>query len=216
MSHPRVSAASNAVVRKGITQSYTVLTQSRNTHSIVIAQTCVQLRNTSVRMYIAVTTALGEFARREIKAQGLSVKDFASKSGLGLSHTYQILRGDRSKRTSAETVEAVARGLGLTPAELAVAMSHGAPDEDPQRAVVSALVRQVRREDLTTVERILRAFHVPATTPVAKTSQSGGAKGAARITKPVSNSGEHGSDNTQTHWCAPVLRPLALAALVHG
>jgi transcriptional regulator with XRE-family HTH domain len=98
---------------------------------------------------------LDRFAQQQLDAQGLTVKEFARRSGLGLSHAYQILRGERT-RPSAETFDAVARGLNMTPAEMAVAMGKGTESDDPEEVEWLALVRQLAPEKKPAARDYLR------------------------------------------------------------
>lgn len=108
-------------------------------------------------------TSLDQFVQQQLEAQGLTVKEFARRSGLGISHAYQVLRGERSKRPSAETFDAVARGLNMTPAEMAVAMGKGALEASPDETEWLALYRQLPTEHRPTVKQIVRNLAVQPT-----------------------------------------------------
>ena|SRR5580765_6071627 len=110
------------------------------------------------------TLSLGQFARQQIDAQGLSVKEFAARSGLGLSHAYQILDGKRP-RASSQTFEAVARGLSMTPAEMLVAMGKGTGSLDADETEMLALFRQVPLAQRLTLKQIVRSLGEMARIP---------------------------------------------------
>jgi transcriptional regulator with XRE-family HTH domain len=112
----------------------------------------------------AVSIDLSAFARRQLAAQGLSVKEFARRADLGLSHAYQLIRGERP-RPSAETFDAIARGLNMTPAEMAVAMGKGVVDLAPDEVEMLAIYRQVPPEEKPIIKRQLRGLAIPPTTP---------------------------------------------------
>ena len=144
--------------------------------------------------------ALAQFAQQQIDAQGLTVKEFARRSGLGVSHAYQILRGQRPN-ASAETVEAVARGLSMTPAEMLTAMGKGAGGLAPDEAEVLAIFRQVPQERRDVVRDLLRAMGVK---PAARlTGANRRDDVAAKTTRQLeteqpakrSSRGKHGSDD---------------------
>ena len=62
----------------------------------------------------------GEFLDRQLTLRGLTPAQFARRADLGLSHVYQILRGDRSDPRGT-TLQKVAAALDLSPAQLALA-----------------------------------------------------------------------------------------------
>jgi transcriptional regulator with XRE-family HTH domain len=104
-------------------------------------------------------TNLSRFLRQQLDLQQLTEREFAARSGLGLSHVYQILRGER-KHTRGDTLDKVAIGLHMTPAEMANAMGRGSllDDLDPE---IAALVRQVQIEDQPTLKSMLRGLVSP-------------------------------------------------------
>ena len=86
----------------------------------------------------------------------LTGAEFATRSGIGKSHAYQILKGERPQATL-ETLRAVARGLGITPSELLAGMGEGAEDE-PEVAEMTALFRHLPKPERKTARQILNAL----------------------------------------------------------
>lgn len=109
--------------------------------------------------------SLSHFLRQQLAAQQLSEKEFALRSGVGLSHIYQMLRGER-KYVRGETLDRIAAGLGLTPSAMAVLMGKGAPDEDPDEAETLALYRMLPAEQKPMVKTIIRSLTTRADEPV--------------------------------------------------
>jgi transcriptional regulator with XRE-family HTH domain len=117
-----------------------------------------------------VPLTISQFVQQQLDSQQLTVKEFATRSGLGLSHTYQLLRGERKRGVTGETMDAIARGLKMTPAEMAVLMGRGAvavPDEIERIAIV----RQISPEDWPAAKRMLLGLAAINTTsdPTANT-----------------------------------------------
>jgi transcriptional regulator with XRE-family HTH domain len=110
-----------------------------------------------------------------LEAQGLSVREFSQRSGLGISHIYQILRGQRARRLSADTLDAFARGLGLTPAEMAAGMGRGT-SPSPEDIEWIALGRRVPADKVSAAKDMLRGLAVQPTQQRAKTRTDGPAK----------------------------------------
>ena len=104
-------------------------------------------------------SALGSYLEDELHRRDLSPEDFGRRSGLGTSHVYQIIRGQKTN-VRQSTIDRIAEGLGMTPAELMVAIGKGAADDSPKRASLHALLRLVPDEDLSTIERVVRPFVV--------------------------------------------------------
>ena len=101
--------------------------------------------------------ALQQFLKAELPRRGWSMEYFARHAHLSLSTTYLIVR-DGKDNVRRETFEHIAAALGMTPAELMVAIGKGAEDDNPRRAVLHALLRQVADEDLPVFERLTRPF----------------------------------------------------------
>jgi len=69
----------------------------------------------------------GAFLDRRLEQLGLTPAQFAERANLGLSHVYQILRGDRSDPRGT-TVHKVAAALGLSETQLPLAGRASLPD----------------------------------------------------------------------------------------
>lgn len=99
---------------------------------------------------------ISQFVNQQIASQHLTVKEFAARSGLGLSHAYQLLRGERKRGVTSETMDAIARGLRMTPAEMAVLMGRGDDSANvPDELERIAIVRQISPEDWPAAKRML-------------------------------------------------------------
>jgi transcriptional regulator with XRE-family HTH domain len=107
-------------------------------------------------MYVV---SLAEFTRRQMTLLGIDAKTLSKRSGLGLSHIYQIIKGERP-RPSAGTLDAIARGFGMTPAEMAIAMGRATPEDDPEESELVALFRLVPTSQRQTVKQILRGLAI--------------------------------------------------------
>lgn len=101
-------------------------------------------------------TNLGQFLRTQLDLQQLPEKEFSKRADMGLSHVYQILRGER-KHARADTLDKIAYALNMTPAEMAAAMGRGNShvDLDPELA---ALLRQLPAEHRPTLKSMLRGL----------------------------------------------------------
>ena len=152
--------------------------------------------------------SLAQFAQQQRLAQGLTVKEFARKAGLGISHAYQILGGERP-RPSAETFDAVARGLSMTPAEMAVAMGRAAAGQDPDELETIAIYRQIDAEKRSAAKDMLRGLAVqpirpPRTSKRQQPSDNRLRRPAAEIEHDHPHGGEIDSDDGLATYYAPV------------
>lgn len=115
-------------------------------------------------------TSLSQFIRQQLLAQQLSERDYALRSGVGLSHIYQILRGER-KHVRSDTLDKLAIGLNMTPAEMAVAMGRSAAtDVDPDEAEALALFRQVPPDMKDAAKGMLRGLAAETVQPTLRQS----------------------------------------------
>lgn len=101
-----------------------------------------------------------QFMRQQFDAQDISIKTFSARSGLGLSHAYQLLRGER-KSVSVETMDAIARGFGMSPAEAAAMMGRGPITTGHDELERIAIVRQVSEADWPAAKRMLLGLATP-------------------------------------------------------
>lgn len=113
-----------------------------------------------------------QFIRQQRDTQQLSMKQFAARSGLGLSHAYQLLRGER-KSVSVETLDAIALGFGMTPAEMAAAMGKSETVMDPGQLAWNALYEQM---DATTRSKVFPMVRAAANTSDEGTANSSGSR----------------------------------------
>lgn len=117
----------------------------------------------------------GQFIRQQLDAQQLSMKQFVARSGLGLSHAYQ-LRNDERKRVSAETMDAIARGFGMTPAEASEAMGRGTATTGHDELERLAIVRQVSDADWPAAKRMLLGLAAATNSGDGDAANSSGAR----------------------------------------
>ena len=99
---------------------------------------------------------LGGFLRNELNRRDWSPEEFARRCVPPVSTTlvYQIMNGQDNVRRS--TFGGIAWALGMTPAELHVAIGDGPPGEDPRRVALQALLRQASDETLNEIESFAR------------------------------------------------------------
>ena len=76
-------------------------------------------------------SSFGEFLDRQLTLRGLTPAQFAQRADLGVSHVYQILRGDRADPRGT-TLQKMAAALGLSPAQMALAQAQAQDDAGPQ------------------------------------------------------------------------------------
>lgn len=76
------------------------------------------------------STPLGHFLQSQLDARNELAADFATRAGLGVSHVYQILRGERGN-VRKDTLEKIARGFGMTVPQMMTAIDPSLADEDP-------------------------------------------------------------------------------------
>lgn len=153
--------------------------------------------------------ALQNFLRDELPRRGWSMKDFASHARLSLSNAYLIVR-DGEDNVRSDTFENIATALGMTPAELYVAIGKGRLDDDPERVPVLAAVRQIAKEHLDAVDRIVRAFVVVPPT-VGKRNHARRFEAPRPNPKASSKQDESGPDSSLTDWYPRKQPALSLA-----
>jgi transcriptional regulator with XRE-family HTH domain len=122
---------------------------------------------------------LAVFLRDELDARGLDEKQFAARAGLGLSHVYQILRGER-RSVRDDTLQKIAAGLGMTMSEVSLAreeLQAKTPEAERVRQEIGALeferelarlpveVRATAREAALGVLRSFRRVATGGSTP---------------------------------------------------
>lgn len=153
-------------------------------------------------------TPLSQFLRQQLVAQQLSEREFALRSGLGLSHVYQILRGDK-KHTRGDTLDKIAEALGMAPSEMQVAMGKGSTDLAPDDVEVLAAYRRVPAEKKETAKDLLHALGVQPTQPRANdlSRRVDKRREAAlrKIERAQAKGGKTGPNDTLTpdsHWIA--------------
>ncbi len=96
---------------------------------------------------------LGAHLKRLVEERrGMKINEFARDIGVNGSGLHQLIRGERKSLDSA-TIEKIARGLRMTPAELATVIGQG-PDDDPEVAETLSIIRAVPREYLAVVRRV--------------------------------------------------------------
>lgn len=203
-----------------MTRSYSIIPQPRNT---VIHIRVMNLYKCAKRMYSADEEAmnvpapitLSQYTRQQIDAQGISVKLFAARAELGLSHAYQILRDERS-RVTPDTLEAVARGLSMTPAELLIGMGRAADALSADEAEMLALYRGTPDEQRPVVKGMLRGLVVRPTHPTSNGRADASRKRAQAAMRKLTHQGEDGPDPNLTAssaWAA--LRGLIAHSAAH-
>jgi transcriptional regulator with XRE-family HTH domain len=95
---------------------------------------------------------LGSYLRDELHRRDLSPEEFGRRSGLGTSHIYQIIRGEKPNVRQA-TVDRIAKGLSMTSAELLAALN-----DDPDDDVIEQAIRQRTAEMREAVRDIPRGM----------------------------------------------------------
>lgn len=102
-----------------------------------------------------VPITLGAFLQAKIDELGLTYDQFAKMAGMTRSHIYFIVNNQRTKPRS-DTIDRIAAALGITPADIFIALGKGAPLDDPERASLLALIRDLPPEHIHTVEQMVR------------------------------------------------------------
>lgn len=113
---------------------------------------------TGTKLAPDIKTPFGERVRRLRERAGLSQRDLARASGVSAVYLGTIERAE--KGASIETIEKLARGLGVEPAELLrFDAPAGSPDpvEKLARKIVG-LARGANESKLDRFERVARAF----------------------------------------------------------
>lgn len=103
--------------------------------------------------------ALALFLRRQLEERGETAEQFGKRIGLNSSGIYQILREQR-QYVQDRTLDKIAEGLGMTPAEMAVAIGKGTPQDDPEESEVLALWRQLHPDRKPAAREILQGWAV--------------------------------------------------------
>ena len=85
---------------------------------------------------------LGAYLGNELNRRNWSPEEFGRRSGLGTSHVYQIIRGQKSNIRQA-TVDRIADGLGMTVGELMTAVE-AQTEPDPIEQMIHARVAEMR------------------------------------------------------------------------
>jgi flavin reductase (NADH) len=96
-------------------------------------------------------STFGDFLDRQLVLRGLTPAQFAQRADLGLSHVYQILRGDRSDPRGT-TLQKVAAALGLSPTQLSLA------GMTPQPGILPATYAAEPGVDRATFFALMSAF----------------------------------------------------------
>lgn len=65
---------------------------------------------------LSFVTQLGVFLQSELQRRDLSPEEFGRRSGLGTSHIYQLIRGQKTPRQ--DTLDKIASGFGMGTADL--------------------------------------------------------------------------------------------------
>jgi transcriptional regulator with XRE-family HTH domain len=140
---------------------------------------------------------LGRYVQQQIDAQKISVKQFAARGGLGLSHAYQILRDERQQLTPA-TLEGVARGLRITLPELFVALGKGTSELAPEELQVLSLYRQVPQERRPAATDMLRGLAIfPVDHPPTRRADASSKRRQAAIRQLQGNTSDHGEHDPE-------------------
>lgn len=149
--------------------------------------------------------ALQHFFDAERLRRGWSMRDAAKRCKISLSKAYAIVNGDDN--VEFDTFENIAAAFGLTPAELAVAIGKGSPEDDPAEARVIALYRQIAAEKRETAADLLSALAAPPARPRAKSRVDASAKRLERRRREL----QTGVDQTPDH--EPKRRQFAIRKL---
>jgi transcriptional regulator with XRE-family HTH domain len=83
------------------------------------------------------STPLGHFLQSQLDARNELAADFAARAGLGVSHVYQILRGERGN-VRKDTLEKIAHGFGMTVPQMMATIDPTLTDDDPFLALAHA------------------------------------------------------------------------------
>lgn len=111
------------------------------------------------------TTRLGALLERELHIRGQSPESFAKRVGMSTSHTYQIIRGERTNLTE-KTMRKIAAGLGMTVGELYAEIGEPSPvaSSDPQLSRVVRLwdhIPDAHRSSLVLIAEMSAAHRRP-------------------------------------------------------
>jgi transcriptional regulator with XRE-family HTH domain len=131
--------------------------------------------------------ALQNFFRDERQRRSWSIRDASTHCRMSLSRVYGLENGDDN--VEFETFENIASAFGMTPAELAVAIGKGRPDDDPDEARLLAAYRQMPQEHRPTVIQMLHSLAVQPLRPPAK----------RRTPQDAMRPGEHARELTGSH-----------------
>lgn len=104
--------------------------------------------------------ALQRFFEAERLRRGWSIRDTAKHCKISPSKAYAIRDGDDN--VEFETFENIATAFSMSPAELATAIGKGPVTDDPELAPIHARLREVPRESLGLVDRLIATL-VPST-----------------------------------------------------
>lgn len=121
--------------------------------------------------------ALQRFFEAERQRQGWSVRQAAKHCRISVSKAYAIEAGDDN--VEFDTFENIAGAFGMSPAELAIAIGKGPANDDPKRAQLQALARNVADEHVGAAELMLRgltAAEASVSIPSAKKRTEGATK----------------------------------------
>jgi transcriptional regulator with XRE-family HTH domain len=106
---------------------------------------------------MAARTPLAQFIFDRIRERGETPEEFAARIGINASGLYKLLRGAYAEPRQA-TLDKIATGLSMTPAELFVAIGKGKTDTSPEETEILALYREVPHEQRPAVRLMLRGL----------------------------------------------------------
>ncbi len=106
-------------------------------------------------------TPLGHFLQSQLDARHELASDFAVRAGLGVSHVYQILRGERIDIRKG-TLEKIAAGFGMTVAEMMATVEPRLTDDDPLVELIRVRTENVHLKSvINQMKGILATFTGP-------------------------------------------------------
>lgn len=153
---------------------------------------------------MATRTALAQYLLDRLNERMETPDEFAKRIGINSSGFYKLLRGEYAEPRQA-TLDKIASGIGMTPAELLVAVRGGSSELSTDEIELLADYRQVEPSQKPTVKQIIRGLR-------AKAHSVRDAKAPRRSINRRSNEDEPGLDGSlESHF--PLLhRPLAFNA----
>lgn len=121
------------------------------------------MQNAARAVSILCVPALQNYFTAERLRRGWTMRQAAQRSQISLSKAYAIANGEDN--VEFETFENIASAFGLTPAELAVAIGKGSPEDDPTEVHLLATYRQVPDERRSAVLDMVRGLAVQPIRP---------------------------------------------------